>query len=423
MFLGLSGARRATPSILLIAAALTCVLAGSAAFSGAAHAQDADNDGLSDLTDPCPAETRNLCFGPVAVDLNTALPIRLNAGAKVNVQCAGRRVDCNGFVWNREFGFNQFGKTGVCDLAGGEELCVISGITDIFGCEDDATEDIFQCEHFDRLPLPELSYSFAVPNGQYLANLYFANTFENTALPGQRLFDVLVEGAVVYDDFDQVVAAGGSGIVIIRSALATVSDGTLDIAFTHVVENPAVKAIEVLDQVDCTTNADCADADLCNGAETCVALNCVGGDPVVCQPNEECDPATGNCSALGGPCTTNADCIVPEVCNDNTSICQPLGGPCTTNADCAGTELCNPTTSICQSLGGPCEDSLDCFGGEECNLVTELCQPLDGPCTTNTDCVAPQVCDGVNCVTPPPTTTTTTSTTTTVPGGTTTTTT
>ena len=69
---------------------------------------------------------------------------------------------------------------------------------------------------------PPLGYSYAVANGEYVVNLYFANTFGGTALPGSRVFDIVIENVVQHASFDQVVAAGGSGVVVIRSALVLV---------------------------------------------------------------------------------------------------------------------------------------------------------------------------------------------------------
>jgi hypothetical protein len=446
-----------------------------------AFAQDGDNDGLDQPDDPCPADARNLCFGPVAIDQATSTPIRLNAGPKRSVECSGARIDCTGRPWATDFGFNQFPRTGACNLNGGGDNCVVAGVNTIFGCDDAATQDLFQCEHFDRSQAPELSYSFTVDNGDYLVNLYFANTFLNTEAVGDRVFDVSIEGSVVYDDFDQVAAAGASATAVIRSAIVTVSDGTLDIDFAHVVENPSIKGIEILQRTDCTLDAECIDADLCNGAETCTTQHCAEGTPVLCNTNEVCNPSTGNCVALGGACTTNGDCFSVELCNTNSGLCQPpgasctndndclvgegcnistgicqqLGGPCEDNTDCADSEVCNTSTdtcqapngacngnndcglgqacnldtNLCQDLDGPCTTSDDCLGGQACNTSTSLCQDLDGPCSTNADCAAPQTCNGVSCESPattstvPPSTTTTVpgSTTTSVPGGTTTT--
>jgi RHS repeat-associated protein len=63
--------------------------------------------------------------------------------------------------------------------------------------------------------------------------------------PGQRTFDVALEGATVLDDFDVFAAAGGKNVALDRSFTTTVADGTLDLAFTTVVNGATVSAIEV----------------------------------------------------------------------------------------------------------------------------------------------------------------------------------
>jgi hypothetical protein len=229
----------------------------------------------------------------------------------------------------------------------------------------------------------------------------FANTFLRTVDAGSRLFTVTMEGTPVFESFDQVAAAGGSGIAVVRSAIVTVADGTLNIGFVHGLENPTIKGMEVLRRISCLTDDDCADGDLCNGVETCTDLHCVGGQSVVCNPDEVCDLPTGTCVARGGPCTGDADCVGGEVCNTNTNLCQPLSGPCTSDDDCAHDQVCNPANDTCQRLGGPCEDDLDCAGGEACNLTTERCQPLGGPCSLDTECADGEVCIDGTCAAPP----------------------
>jgi hypothetical protein len=208
---------------------------------------DTDNDGLANVDDPCPTSARNLCVGPVAVDGTTSNEIRLNAGVDGGVTC-GARIDCNGDEWNADFGYNQVEDSTTCDGAGG---CPISGVEALFGCTDEATQDLFRCEHWDPAPAPELSYSFDVPDGTYVVNLFFANTYGPTAAPGARTMDLLVEGEVVYPAFDQVAAAGGSTqAAVVRAVVVAVADGNgLQIAFGHGIENPTVKAIEVLEVV------------------------------------------------------------------------------------------------------------------------------------------------------------------------------
>jgi hypothetical protein len=209
---------------------------------------DMDNDGLADEEDPCADDARNACVGPAAIDLNTENPIRVNANASGADECSGDRIDCSGDMWFADFGFNDGGGGhSECSLGGGEPNCVLTGIVELFGCEDDATEDILQCEHFDRPADPELMYAFNVPNGSYVVNLFFANTFDETAEVGDRVFDIVVEGNLVYPEFDQIAAAGGSGRAVVRSAVVTVIDGDgLSLSLIHGTENPSIKAIEIL---------------------------------------------------------------------------------------------------------------------------------------------------------------------------------
>ena len=158
--------------------------------------------------------------------------------------CSGRRTDCNGDVWYDDFGYvKRLGATS-CTLVDG---CPLDGVQELFGCEDGSTDDVFKCDHSDTRPNRRLQYNFNVPTGVYLVNLYFANTQARTTTEGSRVFDIDIENQEVYTAFDQVAAAGGSGKVIVRSALVEVldSDG-LNILFQPRVGNVAVKAIEVL---------------------------------------------------------------------------------------------------------------------------------------------------------------------------------
>jgi len=321
---------------------------------------DPDNDGLADSADPCPGDPRNLCFGPVAVDGTTQNPLRINANSSNSstVECAGVKTDCTGAVWSADTGFNT-GSNAVCNLNGGGEGCVISGIDAIFGCEDESTEDLFQCERYDPTAAPELQYSFNVANGQYLVNLYFANGYTGTATGGSRVFDIQVEGVTVYPDFDQVDAAGGSGIAVVRSAIADVSDGNgLQIQFLHAVENPAIKAIEVLTATPaCTVDAECNDGNVCNGTETCnPTVGCLAGTPLACNDGNACN-GVETCNAASG-CVAGT----PLVCNDGDA--------------CNGLESCLPASG-CQS-GTP----LDCSDGDPC--TTDSCSA--GVCTHSGSC-------------------------------------
>ena len=211
---------------------------------GCIHASgDRDGDGLDDGVDPCPDQSRNECFGEVAVDRQTGAALRINA-APGSEDCAGDRVDCNGDLWSADFGYTLKQNSGGCGLAGNPP-CTIDSVADLFGCTDEPTMDLFRCEHWDGPGGEDLAYAFALPDGLYLVNLFFANTYAGTSEPGTRVFDILVEGANVHPRFDTVATAGATATAVVRSAVTAVSDGTLDIAFRRVIENPALKAIEV----------------------------------------------------------------------------------------------------------------------------------------------------------------------------------
>jgi hypothetical protein len=108
---------------------------------------------------------------------------------------------------------------------------------------------MFQCEHFDpAVAAPELLYDFDVPDGSYLVNLLFMNSFLGTQTAGSRYFDVNIEGAVALTEFDQVEVAGGS-LPLVRAIPVEVADGNgLQIELLHgSLQNPAIKGIEVLE--------------------------------------------------------------------------------------------------------------------------------------------------------------------------------
>ncbi len=109
---------------------------------------------------------------------------------------------------------------------------------------------IFQQERFDlTADLPNMQWQFPVsPNTEVEVRLYFAETFASITAPGQRVFDVAVEGDVpaVFDNIDPFGNAGGLNTGFLLTDTVTVTDGTLNLEFIGTVENPAIKAIEIV---------------------------------------------------------------------------------------------------------------------------------------------------------------------------------
>jgi len=117
----------------------------------------------------------------------------------------------------------------------------------------------------------------------------------------------------------------------------------------------------------CTTNDDCAEGEVCNGATE------------VCE--EPCDPAATDACGADDACYGN------DVAGDN--VCQPA---CDGDADCGAGRTCNLTTGQC--LSG-CDDNtaplyLVCAAPTaQCDVSTGECVE----CLANADCTAPEICD------------------------------
>ncbi|MEL7399213.1 MAG: Calx-beta domain-containing protein, partial [Pseudomonadota bacterium] len=89
--------------------------------------------------------------------------------------------------------------------------------------------DIFQSERWDRAPGDDMQWAFDTPEaGQYEVRLFVGNGFGGTSEPGQRVFDVAVEGAVpaTFDDID-LSAQFGHLTGGMLTQVVEVTDGTL----------------------------------------------------------------------------------------------------------------------------------------------------------------------------------------------------
>ncbi len=108
---------------------------------------------------------------------------------------------------------------------------------------------LFTGEHFAMR-----DFSCKVPNGKYLAKLYFAETYEGITGPGQRVFSCNVQGHEL-KAFDIWAKAGGPNRAYIETVPVEVTNGEFRIVFTAQVENPAINAIEIIPQAEAATGA------------------------------------------------------------------------------------------------------------------------------------------------------------------------
>lgn len=99
---------------------------------------------------------------------------------------------------------------------------------------------LFESEHWGMT-----AFKRKVPAGKYLVKLYFAETYQGITGAGQRVFSFDVQGKE-FKDFDVWEKAGGFRRAYIESVPVEVTDGELRITFTRKVDNPAIKAIEII---------------------------------------------------------------------------------------------------------------------------------------------------------------------------------
>ena len=106
-------------------------------------------------------------------------------------------------------------------------------------------DQIWETERWDPSGGEEMQYEFDVPDGQQVeVRLYFYDGCTCTDAEGERVFDVSIEDQTVLSDFD-IIETYGDQTGAMESFTVT-SDGTIDVDFAHVTENPQINAIEIV---------------------------------------------------------------------------------------------------------------------------------------------------------------------------------
>lgn len=108
---------------------------------------------------------------------------------------------------------------------------------------------LFKTERFDLDGGAQMLWQFSVPVGEQIeVRLFFAESFNQIDAPGQRIFDVSVEGSVP-PEFDNIDPYADAGEFLYRGTMRqytyTAADNVLDLEFLRDVQNPLVKAIEI----------------------------------------------------------------------------------------------------------------------------------------------------------------------------------
>lgn len=140
--------------------------------------------------------------------------IRVNAGGPAY-------ADSSGNVWSADKGYS-----------GGSIYTTAKPI------KNTVSPTLYQTERWAST----FQYQFSVPNGAHTVNLKFADIY--MTLPGQRIFNVAINGSPVLTNFD-IVAQAGPMTAIDKAFSVNTTTGSITIQFTSVVNHAKISAIEI----------------------------------------------------------------------------------------------------------------------------------------------------------------------------------
>lgn len=108
---------------------------------------------------------------------------------------------------------------------------------------------LFDSERWDPSGGDETTFHLPVPTTTPLTvRLYFANRYSGTSQPGQRVFDVALDGSTVLPAYDIAAKVGDQTGTYEQFQVPAEADGSVDLVFSHHgADNPLVNGIEVLD--------------------------------------------------------------------------------------------------------------------------------------------------------------------------------
>ena len=168
--------------------------------------------------------------GVLSFLLFLCLPAAPQAQQTIRVRAGGSAYhDSKGQAWSADYGFN----TG--SLSHSAPSAPITGSPD---------PTLFKSARVGVTTAPELQYQFALTNGLYKVNLYFAETYFTQVK--SRVFDVQMQGATVFSGLD-IFAQAGIDHPLVKSAQVSVTQGKIVIRFVHRANAnvPVISAIEI----------------------------------------------------------------------------------------------------------------------------------------------------------------------------------
>lgn len=156
------------------------------------------------------------------------LPAAAQTQTAIRVNCGGAAyTDAKAQVWQADNGYG-------------------SGLVSSISANVTGTADqpLYQTGRYSESAAKPLVYSFPVAAGAYRVNLHFAETFAGTQKIGARVFNVKVQGNVVFQNLD-VFAAAGANTALVKSTDVTVTSGPITIELDGIVQTAKINAIEI----------------------------------------------------------------------------------------------------------------------------------------------------------------------------------
>ena len=169
-------------------------------------------------------------FFVMAFMLALGFPKGVLAQQPIRVNCGGPTyTDSKAQVWQSDAGYFS-GPTSTYSTTS-----PVSGTAD---------PKLFQSERYISGSAP-MTYSFPVANGAYHVNLLFAEIYAPLDVVGARVFNVKIQGNLVFPNLD-IFAVAGASTALVKGTDVLVQNGVLSIEFDNVVQNAKVDAIEIL---------------------------------------------------------------------------------------------------------------------------------------------------------------------------------
>ncbi len=160
------------------------------------------------------------------------MPAAAQTQPPIRIDCGGSSyTDTNGQVWQADTGYNS-GRTATTNI-------VVAGTTD---------PQLYQSNRYVGPNSKTLIYSFPAASGLYHINLYFAETNPTLQRVGARVFNVKIEGDVIFQNLD-IYAAAGANTSLVKGADVMVSDGKVTVELENVVQSAEISAIEITQTV------------------------------------------------------------------------------------------------------------------------------------------------------------------------------